>query len=59
MIPKLRARKRRRDHEPPGCSFCFRPRRAVQKLIAGPGVYICDRCVGLCNEILREESERG
>jgi ATP-dependent Clp protease ATP-binding subunit ClpX len=39
------------------CSFCSRPRREAGKLIAGPGVYICDKCVGLCNEILQVEEK--
>ena len=38
------------------CSFCLRPDSAVAKLIAGPGVYICDGCVDLCNSILEGES---
>jgi len=37
------------------CSFCGKTQEMVKKLIAGPGVYICDECVDLCNEILREE----
>ncbi len=37
------------------CSFCGKTQRQVKKLIAGPGVYICDECVDLCNEILEEE----
>ncbi len=37
------------------CSFCGKSQDQVQKLIAGPGVYICDECVELCNEILEEE----
>ena len=37
------------------CSFCGKSQRQVAKLIAGPGVYICDECIGLCNEILEEE----
>lgn len=37
------------------CSFCGKTQREVQKLIAGPGVYVCDECVELCNEILRDE----
>ena len=37
------------------CSFCGKGQDQVKKLIAGPGVYICDECVGLCNEILDEE----
>jgi ATP-dependent Clp protease ATP-binding subunit ClpX len=39
------------------CSFCAKPQRQVRKLIAGPGVYICDECVELCNEIVDEEVE--
>jgi ATP-dependent Clp protease ATP-binding subunit ClpX len=39
------------------CSFCGKPQRQVRKLIAGPGVYICDECVDLCNEIVDEELE--
>ena len=34
------------------CSFCRRSEKVVDKLVGGPGVYICDRCVGLCNKIL-------
>ena len=37
------------------CSFCGRKQDEVRKLIAGPTVYICDECVGLCNEIMAEE----
>jgi hypothetical protein len=37
------------------CSFCGKSQDQVKKLIAGPGVYICDECVGLCDEILNEE----
>lgn len=37
------------------CSFCGKTQREVKKLIAGPTVYICDECVGLCNEIISEE----
>jgi ATP-dependent Clp protease ATP-binding subunit ClpX len=37
------------------CSFCGKSKDAVRKLIAGPGVYICDDCVALCDEILAEE----
>lgn len=36
------------------CSFCSKPQDAVLKLIAGPGVYICDECVDLCDEILAD-----
>jgi hypothetical protein len=38
-----------------GCSFCGKPRPQLRKLIAGPGVYVCDECVALCVEILEEE----
>jgi ATP-dependent Clp protease ATP-binding subunit ClpX len=41
------------------CSFCGKRRSQVQKLIAGPGVYICVECVELCNEIIGEEPRRG
>jgi ATP-dependent Clp protease ATP-binding subunit ClpX len=37
------------------CSFCGKSQRQVKKLIAGPGVYICDECIDLCNEIIEEE----
>jgi len=37
------------------CSFCGKSQRQVKKLIAGPGVYICDECIDLCNEIIDEE----
>ncbi|MEY4225398.1 MAG: ATP-dependent Clp protease ATP-binding subunit ClpX [Actinomycetota bacterium] len=37
------------------CSFCGKTQRQVRKLIAGPGVYICDECIDLCNEIIDEE----
>ena len=37
------------------CSFCGKSQKQVQKLIAGPGVYICDECIDLCNEIIEEE----
>ncbi|KRF17718.1 ATP-dependent Clp protease ATP-binding subunit ClpX [Nocardioides sp. Soil797] len=41
------------------CSFCGKSQKQVKKLIAGPGVYICDECIDLCNEIIEEElSER-
>ncbi|HBH62593.1 MAG TPA: ATP-dependent Clp protease ATP-binding subunit ClpX [Nitrospiraceae bacterium] len=39
------------------CSFCGKGQKEVRKLIAGPTVYICDECVGLCNEIMAEEIE--
>lgn len=38
------------------CSFCAKVQGQVLKLIAGPGVYICDQCIDLCNEIIDEEA---
>lgn len=43
------------DAEQLKCSFCGKGQRQVKKLIAGPGVYICDECIDLCNEIIEEE----
>lgn len=40
------------------CSFCGKHQKEVKKLIAGPNVYICDECIGLCNEIISEEMEK-
>ena len=40
------------------CSFCGKTQRQVKKLIAGPGVYICDECIDLCVEIIEEEKEK-
>lgn len=40
------------------CSFCGKSQDEVKKLIAGPMVYICDECVGLCNEIIQEEAKK-
>src|SRR5690606_27720128 len=37
------------------CSFCGKSQKQVKKLLAGPGVYICDECIDLCNEIIEEE----
>src|SRR6185312_10606936 len=39
------------------CSFCGKGQHEVRKLIAGPTVYICDECVGLCSDIIREEDK--
>jgi len=51
----------RRDDKRKGtvlhCSFCGKSQDEVRKLIAGPTVYICDECIGLCNEIIAEETE--
>ncbi len=43
------------DNRPLKCSFCGKPQNKVRKLIAGPGVYICDECIGICSSILEEE----
>ena len=40
------------------CSFCGKSQHEVRKLIAGPSVFICDECVDLCNDIIREDSTR-
>ena len=41
------------------CSFCGKRQRDVRKLIAGPAVWICDECIGLCNDIITEEEAAG
>lgn len=41
------------------CSFCGKPQSAVKKIVAGPGVYICDECINLCNDVLKEEGLLG
>ena len=48
---------RRREEERANlqCSFCGKSQKEVRKLIAGPTVYICDECIGLCNDIIAEE----
>jgi ATP-dependent Clp protease ATP-binding subunit ClpX len=40
------------------CSFCGKSQHEVKKLVAGPSVYVCDECVALCNEIIREEKKQ-
>jgi ATP-dependent Clp protease ATP-binding subunit ClpX len=40
------------------CSFCAKPSSEVAKVVAGPGVYICNECIGLCNDILQAEQQR-
>src|SRR6476660_9799590 len=52
---------RRRDDHTNGnlnCSFCGKSQKEVKKLIAGPTVYICDECIGLCNDIIAEEVDK-
>jgi hypothetical protein len=39
------------------CSFCFKPNTAVEKLVAGPAVYVCNECVGLCTQIIAVTGE--
>jgi ATP-dependent protease Clp ATPase subunit len=39
------------------CSFCGKNQHQVVKLIAGPGVYICDQCIDLCNQIIQQEAD--
>jgi hypothetical protein len=39
------------------CSFCLKPNTEVEKLVAGPGVYICDGCVALCHEIVQSATD--
>lgn len=41
------------------CSFCGKAQHQVTKIIAGPGVFICDECVDLCNDIIEEEDRGG
>jgi hypothetical protein len=41
------------------CSFCGRTRNQVDRLVAGPGVFICDQCVSLCSEIINQPSGAG
>ncbi|NTX52792.1 hypothetical protein HR086_15825 [Myxococcus sp. CA039A] len=40
------------------CSFCEKYQYEVRHLIAGPNVFICDECVGLCNDVIQEEKKR-
>ncbi|HEX5057822.1 MAG TPA: ATP-dependent Clp protease ATP-binding subunit ClpX [Kofleriaceae bacterium] len=47
----------KRDGASLTCSFCGKAQKEVKKLIAGPTVYICDECIGLCNDIIAEEVE--
>ena len=47
----------RRDDHTLTCSFCGKSQKEVKKLVAGPNVYICEECIGLCNDIIAEEVE--
>jgi ribosomal protein L37AE/L43A len=55
---------RRRDSGEPSkrrswrCSFCGKAEDKVRRLVAGPGVFICDQCVQLCNEVLQSDAKR-
>jgi ATP-dependent Clp protease ATP-binding subunit ClpX len=49
------AKKSNSNHDHLSCSFCGKSQDQVRKLIAGPGVYICDECIELCNEMVEEE----
>jgi len=48
----------KRENQTLCCSFCGKSQKEVKKLIAGPTVYICDECIGLCNDIIAEEIDR-
>lgn len=52
----MASRKKGSDKEKLHCSFCGKEQDAVKRLVAGPGVYICDECIELCNEIIAEEA---
>jgi len=51
-------RRKEDNHGNLQCSFCGKSQKEVKKLIAGPTVYICDECIGLCNDIIAEEVDR-
>ncbi len=50
--------KKREENTSLACSFCGKSQKEVKKLIAGPTVYICDECIELCNDIIKEEADR-
>src|SRR5258706_3303356 len=50
---------RSRDPGDRRCAFCGRPRHEVRKLVAGPSVYICERCVAVCKQLLADERRAG
>ena len=54
----MAAKKKGTEKEKLHCSFCGKEQDQVKRLVAGPGVYICDECIELCNEIIAEESEQ-
>tara|TARA_Y100001937_G_scaffold61180_5_gene83810 strand:- start:12489 stop:13778 length:1290 start_codon:yes stop_codon:yes gene_type:complete len=54
----MASRKKGSDKEKLHCSFCGKEQDSVRRLVAGPGVYICDECIELCNEIIAEEGEQ-
>ena len=45
------------NRQGPRCSFCGKTQNMVERLVAGPNVYICNECIELCNDILNEEEE--
>src|ERR1700694_6210922 len=51
----MNEREDRRRHT--RCSFCGKDQSQVRKLVAGPGVYICDQCIDLCQEVLEEDTK--
>lgn len=53
----MAAKKKDQQDEKLNCSFCGKSQEEVKKLVAGPGVYICDECIDLCNEIVAEDWE--
>jgi ATP-dependent Clp protease ATP-binding subunit ClpX len=59
LAQRILLERRRDPSEGRRCSFCARSESRVGKLIAGPGVYICDECIELCNEILEQERSQG
>ncbi len=56
--PKSRAGEEKRDNQTLSCSFCGKSKVNVKHLIAGPGVSICDDCIGLCNDLIAETIDR-
>lgn len=54
----MAAKKKGTDKEKLHCSFCGKEQDQVKRLVAGPGVYICDECIELCNEIIAEETDQ-